>query len=126
MISAPELTASDIPEREELVEGVVHTRSFGMIFGPRGRGKTYLAITMANGIATGTTFLSWRVPQARRVLYVDGELPAVDLKARLRSICGSSPSPNLELVSSEFFFSAEKGPLNLTNEVHQHRLGTAP
>jgi hypothetical protein len=92
-----------------------------MIFAPRGTGKTYLAMSMAHAIATGTPFLSYSVPVARRVLYVDGELPAVDLQMRVRAICGENPTSNLELLPSEFFFQAEKSPLNLNSPLNQER-----
>lgn len=122
VVPAAELSTMDIPEREELVEGLMFTRSLGMIFGPRGKGKTFLALSLANAIAAGTNFLTWRVPEARRILYIDGELPAVDLKTRVLAICGQAPSGNLELISSEFFYSTTKVPLTITNQAHQRRL----
>lgn len=121
VISATDLAALDIPEREELIQGVLHTQSLAMIFGPRGRGKTYIALSMANDIATATPFLAWKIPTQRRTLFVDGELPAADLKWRCQAIAGREPSSNLEFISSEFFYGQEKVPLTLNNEVHQKR-----
>jgi hypothetical protein len=57
-----------------------------------------------------------------RVLFVDGELPAIDLKHVALDTCGTQAPENLDLVSSEFFFAHEGVPMNLNNEVHQRRL----
>src|SRR5215469_15564280 len=41
---------------------------------------------MAAAIASGTRFLRWYAARPRRVLYVDGELPAVTLRDRLAMV----------------------------------------
>jgi hypothetical protein len=119
VVSARELVAKDIPSREELVDGLLFTQSLGMIFAPRGRGKTYFALHMAAAIASGTPFLRWNVSKQRRCLYVDGELPAIDLQERVKRICSCDVPTALDLISSEFFYDAEKQPLTLNDETHQ-------
>jgi RecA-family ATPase len=57
-----------------------------MIAAPRGLGKTHLALNAAFAVASGGSFLRWRANAARRVLYVDGEMPAVSLQERLARI----------------------------------------
>jgi hypothetical protein len=121
VVSARELVARDIRSREEIIDGVLFTQSLGMIFAPRGRGKTYFALHMAAAIASGTPFLRWGVPKQRRCLYIDGELPAVDLQERVKRICGCDVPTALDLVSSESFYDAEKQPLTLNDETHQKR-----
>src|SRR5688572_16115247 len=113
VVSAGELLGMEIPPREELIEGLLFTRSLAMVFASRGTGKTYLTLSMANSIASGKDFLCWKVPKARRCLYVDGELPAADLQERVKQICGSEPPPLLDFISSEQFQTCHKQPLNL-------------
>jgi putative DNA primase/helicase len=60
---------------------------------PRGVGKTHLALGTAWAVATGSGFLKWKVPDdvgCRRVLLLDGEMPAALLQERLQTITGSS------------------------------------
>ena len=57
-----------------------------MIYSPRGTGKTLLALTSAYSIATGSGFLDFKAPTARRVLYIDGEMPAQTMQERLAAI----------------------------------------
>ena len=62
-----------------------------MIHAPRGIGKTHVALGTAWAVATGGGFLRWTTPSgAFRVLLLDGEMPAVVLQERLRSVVSAS------------------------------------
>ncbi|RKZ07898.1 conjugal transfer protein TraC, partial [bacterium] len=54
-----------------------------MIYAARGVGKTFFALEMALGAATGTPFLGWHVEKPVRVLYIDGEMSMIDIQQRL-------------------------------------------
>jgi hypothetical protein len=41
------------------------------------------ALGIAYAVATGSTFLKWRAARPRRVLLIDGEMPAQALRERL-------------------------------------------
>lgn len=56
----------------------------------RGVGKTYVALGVGFAVATGGEFLGWQAPSAKRVLYIDGEMPAVAMQERLAKIVRSS------------------------------------
>ena len=120
--SATELAARDIPEREDIITDLLHTQALGMVFAHRGIGKTRAVADMADAIARGRRFLAWDVEKPRRVLFMDGELPAVDLQAIFGQVCGPKPSPLLDVISSEDFYATEHAPLTLNNIVHQQRL----
>jgi putative DNA primase/helicase len=45
---------------------------------------------MAYAASTGTDFLRWKAPKARRTLYVDGEMPAELMQERARSLLAGS------------------------------------
>lgn len=76
----------DVPPRERIVEPILQERDSMMIFGERGRGKTFLALGLACAMSTGTNFLRWKIPRPLRVLYVDGEMPFQALQDRAKAI----------------------------------------
>jgi hypothetical protein len=65
-------------------------RDYGMIHARRGTGKTMWSLGFALALAAGARFLHLRPLAARRVLYVDGEMPLADMKVRLASILRDS------------------------------------
>lgn len=89
-LTAPELIAADLPERETILDPILATKSLALLYGPRGLGKTFVALGIARAAASGGRFLDWRASRPHRVCYVDGEMPAVDMKNRLRQM-GSMP-----------------------------------
>ena len=77
--------ALDIPPRENLLSPIIAEKSVNMLFGPRGCGKTHLGVGIAVAVATGTRFLRWEAAKPRRVLYIDGEMPAAALIERFKA-----------------------------------------
>jgi AAA domain/Helix-turn-helix domain len=55
----------------------------------RGVGKTHVGLGLTVAIASAGTFLGWESQKARRVLYVDGELPLWTLQERLKLACAA-------------------------------------
>lgn len=83
----------DLPPRQNLLTPWLPMAGLAMIHAPRGVGKTHLALGTAWAVATGTGFLRWKVPEdvgTRRVLILDGEMPAALLQERLRRVTGAS------------------------------------
>ena len=91
LLSAPDLIAADLPARQPILEPLLSTKSLALLYGPRGLGKTFLALGIAWAAASGGRFLNWQAPRPHRVVYVDGEMAAVDMKERLR-LLGSMPA----------------------------------
>jgi RecA-family ATPase len=81
-------------------------KGLAMIFAPRGVGKTWVALSIAHAIASGGDFLRWRAPQPRRVLYIDGEMPAVTLQERYGTVVVASKTDalaeNFRLLAADF------------------------
>lgn len=77
-----------------------------MIYAPRGVGKTWIALSIAHAIASGGEFLCWRAPRPRRVLHIDGEMPAATLQERYAAVVAASvrdaPRENFRLVAADF------------------------
>ena len=85
-VGLQEFLALDVPQREMLLAPILPERSLAMLYAPRGIGKSWLGLSIALTVASGGSLLRWNAPKARRVLYVDGEMPLPDLQARLRLI----------------------------------------
>lgn len=81
-----EFLSLEIPPRQMVLAPVLPTQGLAMLYSKRGVGKTYLGLGIAHAVARGGSFLRWRALTPRRVLFVDGELPAITLQQRLKSI----------------------------------------
>jgi KaiC/GvpD/RAD55 family RecA-like ATPase len=77
---------TDIPERPLLLTPWCRQQNTIMIHAWRGVGKTLFSLNIAYAIASGGLFLGWRAPTPKRVLYIDGEMPAIVLQERLSDI----------------------------------------
>jgi hypothetical protein len=89
-ISLPALRHLQIPERDMVLLPVVPAKGLTMIFAQRGVGKTHVGIGAAFAVATGTSFLRWKAERPRKVLYVDGEMPAKALQDRINALVEAS------------------------------------
>ncbi len=94
IVNARELLALPLPPREMVLAPVLPAKGLAMLYGPRGLGKTHVALGIAWAVASGGSFLKWQAPRARRVLYVDGEMPAATMKERV-AVLAVGGGPNL-------------------------------
>lgn len=81
-----EFMAKELPVRESILSPWMLTQSLSMIHSWRGTGKTHLSLGIAYAVASGGKFLTWEAPEARQVLFIDGEMPAYALQERLAAI----------------------------------------
>lgn len=89
-----ELAKVKFKPREPILEPWLATQDLGMVFAPRGVGKTHFALALAYAVATGGTFAKWKAPRPRRVLYLDGELQGEVMQQRLLLHCpDAEPAP---------------------------------
>ncbi len=97
-VDAATLLSTVFPPRELVLAPWLPAKGLAMIYGPRGIGKTHLSLGIAYAVATGGRFLRWQAPRPRRVLVIDGEMPAVVLQERLASIVAAGslepPAPD--------------------------------
>lgn len=84
----------DLPERELLLDPWLPSQGLAMVYAPRGVGKTFFGLNVAAAVAFGRTFLRWGVGAPRKVLYIDGEMPAIDIQRRLEQITRSLRFPS--------------------------------
>jgi len=85
-ISVEEFLQKEFPPREQLLAPWLPAQGIVMVYAARGVGKTHFALSAAYAVAIGGHFLGWKAPKARRVLFVDGEMPAVSMQERLAGI----------------------------------------
>jgi putative DNA primase/helicase len=83
ILTATQLMAADLPSRSDLLSPWLASGTAALVYGPPGIGKSFLALGIAWAVASGGSFLGWRSPRPRPVLYVDGELGAAELRDRL-------------------------------------------
>jgi hypothetical protein len=82
------------PPREMVCAPWLPVAGLAMLYAPRGVGKTHVALGLAYAVASGGRFLKWHAPKPRRVLVIDGEMPAITLQDRLLAISqGSTLKP---------------------------------
>jgi AAA domain len=106
-IDLSEFLALDLKPREMLLDPIVPQKGLAMLFAGRGTGKTHVGLGIARAVSTGTAFLRWTAPKPRRVLLVDGEMPAIDLRGRFEGIVtstgGSVETGMLGIVCGDLF-----------------------
>lgn len=84
----------DLPPRGLILDPILPEKGLGLIHAYRGIGKTYLALGIGYCVATGGGMLGWTAPAPRRVLYLDGEMPAETMQGRLAAaVAGAAKEP---------------------------------
>jgi len=102
-VDAGTLLARAYPEPEAVLSPWLRQAQIAEIYSWRGTGKTWCAAGIACAVAGGGSFLRWKAANPRRVLLVDGEMPAAALQERIRSAaetCGIEPGPNLQIIAA--------------------------
>jgi hypothetical protein len=89
VIELHEFMATELPVREIILSPWLLSQSLTMIHSWRGVGKTHLSLGIFYAIGTGGNFLNWKADKARKVLFIDGEMPAPALQDRLTAIIAS-------------------------------------
>jgi len=124
IISQAELSEQDIPPRKYLLGKWMPLDSFGMLVAPRGIGKSWFCMFLAQAIASGRNqFLGWEINQKFPVLYVDGEMSKADIKERFDNIC-EYKLDNLHLLCSEMLYQDGR-PLCLDDKDDQKAIEEA-
>jgi putative DNA primase/helicase len=112
-----------IQPREMLLDPFLPQKGLVMLYGTRGTGKTMVVLGMAYALATGTNFLKWKANKPRKVLLIDGEMPAAALQERLSwHALGvkADPGDNLKILVGDLI--EEGGIGNLASEKVQAEL----
>ena len=92
-ISMEEFLSSTLPGRDYLLHPVIPEQGIVMLVAKRGIGKTFTALHISLSVAGGLSLFNWHAPKARRVLYVDGEMPAISMQERLAALATGMAAP---------------------------------
>ena len=87
--SIAEFLSITLPPRINLLSPWLPAQGLAMVYAPRGIGKTFFGLNVAYAVASGGQFLCWKAEAAMRVMYIDGEMPAVTMQERLAAIVNS-------------------------------------
>jgi hypothetical protein len=90
ILTAAELMAAELPPRTDLLAPLLASDTAALVYGPSGIGKSFFALGIAWAVAGGGSFLGWQAPRSHRVLYVDGEMGAAELRDRF-ALFGPTP-----------------------------------
>ena len=101
-----------LPEREMLLSPFLPSQGLAMIYAKRGVGKTHAALGIASAVARGGRFWNWEALKARKVLFIDGEMPGSAIQERLKRIAATDvfnaiAKGNLRLITPDL----QDGPM---------------
>jgi putative DNA primase/helicase len=102
ILSVRDFLEKPIPERKTYLGPWLAEQSISYITGPRGVGKTWLALSLAYSITTGEPLGPWSAEDPAHVLFVDAESSQFDLQARLKKIVQRDPVKTFSIYSTSF------------------------
>lgn len=76
----------EIPQKRIILSPWLPEQGLTMIHAKRGIGKTFFALTIAYAIASEGRAFKWEAQTPKRILYLDGEMPASIMQERLAMI----------------------------------------
>jgi len=90
-----ELCSLDIPELG-WINSVLTEKSFNILYGEGGCGKSRIAYEWAFNMACGKEFLAWKNQRTVKTLIVDGEMTMQEIIGRINSIIGRHLDTEIE------------------------------
>jgi hypothetical protein len=118
--SSLNLSMLKIKSRTVLIDDWCRVGDLGFIFASRGLGKTWLSMHLAKGLATKTSVGPWQIHERCKILYVDGEMAAADIKFRDNAL--GSLVENLVYLNHEILFNRTTRIMNLADRAFQNTL----
>jgi RecA-family ATPase len=120
VLSETEFDNLAIADRPALLDNWFKAGDTGYIYGKRGLGKSWLALLIGRALAEGGKCGPWNAPRACRVLYVDGEMSADDLRSRNTAL--REKQGELMFLSHQVLFDRTRKALCLSDAAQQAEL----
>jgi hypothetical protein len=117
-VTSSELASLALNKRRPLLGDWLCEGDYGIIFAPRGVGKTWLGLLIAKAIATGGHIGEWKAPSPAKVLYIDGEMPPDLMRDRDRGL----GSGEVEFLNHAILFDRTEKVLNITEPTVQEAI----
>ncbi len=81
-----ELATAEFKPSRMFLAPWVHDQTLSLLVGPRGSGKTWIGMAIAQAIASGSKLGPWETVNKTKVLYLEGEMPRKVLSTRFIQI----------------------------------------
>jgi RecA-family ATPase len=121
MMDASQLRALTIEQRPKLLGEWMREGDLGYLFAPRGAGKSWLAMLMADSVANGFPLGAWTAGGGQHdVFYLDAEMNLPDLQERLTKL--EITTSSLHILSNELGFHHGLPSFNIASPLHQEAL----
>lgn len=117
-VRSSDLASLALSRREPLLSDWLCEGDYGIIFAPRGVGKTWLGLLIAKAVATGGNIGEWKAPGPAKVLYIDGEMPPDLMRDRDRGL----GSGEVEFLNHAILFDRTERVLNITEPAIQEAI----
>lgn len=114
-VTSSELASLALERRKPLLGNWLCEGDYGIIFAPRGVGKTWLGLLIAEAVATGGHVGEWKALAPAKVLYIDGEMPADLMRDRDKGL----GSGEVEFLNHAILFDRTQKVLNITEPAVQ-------
>ena len=75
-----------LPPKRQIIEPWLSEQSISLVAGWRGTGKTWFAMSLLDAITRGEPFGPWDMGICVPCLYLEGEMPAQDVRDRLKDL----------------------------------------
>ena len=121
LIEARKLKRYKSPPSRKYWSKRILSQQLGMLFGPRGKGKTWLVVALAIAMSTGKPFLKRRAKSPVRVVYLDGEMTFQTMRKRFEATAksiGAALTDNLRIFTPDTY----SGVLPAVNDPDDHFL----
>jgi RecA-family ATPase len=120
IVSFDKLKTVVVPEKRKLIGDWCKEGDIGYIYAPRGVGKTWLGLDMANSIASGQKFGPWDTHGSIPVLYIDGEVAAGDVQGRAKAL--GLEASLVHYLNHELLYERFQGTIDLSDSVWQEAI----
>ena len=126
IIKAGDFINTDFPEKKYYLGHIIAEQQIILVPGWRGTGKTWFCLGLADSITSGRNFGPWEIGSIVPVLYVDAELPPIDLKERMASLNpGENRKAHLYVYNDCLMTANGIKRANLTDDIWQKDLRDA-
>ncbi len=96
-------------KRFTIVDPIIESGTITWLFAKEKVGKTIFALSLAQAIGTGNRNIgTWHISEARKVLYIDGEMPADKLQQHINKIIkGQGGNPEIDKKAFSVYLFSE-------------------